>query len=524
MREMLNLAVLLEDPARRHPTREAVVCGDTRLSYAAVDAAANQVANLLVGRGIKPGDRVALSSPNIPWFPIVYYGILKAGAVVVPLNVLLKRREIAYALRDSDAKAYVCFEGTSELPMGAEGVAGFEEVQGCEHLFVIADPDSASPLEGVEILGQALTGCSSVFDGVPTEATDTAVVIYTSGTTGQPKGAELTHANLMLNALTTHRLLACGEGTDIHLVVLPLFHSFGQTLQMHTAFVGGNTLVLMPRFEPAAAIGLMIEEKVTFFAGVPTMYHGLLAALPGETGAGRLAANLRIAISGGAAMPVELLHQVRERTGVRVMEGYGLSETSPAICFTPFHGEHRPGSIGPPIWGVELKLINSDGSDMAETPENRDAVGEIAVKGHPVMKGYLNRPGQSAEVLKDGWFRTGDLARKDADGYYYIVGRAKEMIIRGGYNVYPRELEEVLMTHPAVSMAAVVGVPDERLGEEIKAFVLKTPGDPTTEAELVSWSREQLAAYKYPRMVVFVDEFPMTGAGKVLKRELKETP
>jgi len=519
---MLNLAVLLEDPARRHPAREAVVCGDIRLSYAEVDAAANQVADLLVSRGIGPGDRVALSSPNIPWFPIVYYGILKAGAVVVPLNVLLKRREIAYALRDSDAKAYVCFEGGSELPMGVEGVAAFEQAPACRHLFVITDPSSASPPEGVESLAQALAGRPVVFDSVPTGTDDTAVVIYTSGTTGEPKGAELTHANLTFNALTTHRLLACGEGTDIHLVVLPLFHSFGQTLQMHTAFVGGNTLVLMPRFEPAAAISVMIEENVTFFAGVPTMYHALLAALPGEAGTGRLAANLRIAISGGSAMPVELLDQVRDKTGVHVMEGYGLSETSPAICFTPFHGEHRPGSIGSPIWGVELKLITSDGSDIADTSENRDAIGEIAVRGHPVMKGYLNRPEESADVLKDGWFRTGDLARKDADGYYYIVGRAKEMIIRGGYNVYPRELEEVLMTHPAVSMVAVVGVPDERLGEEIKAFVLKTPGDPTSEAELVSWSREQLAAYKYPRTVAFVDRFPMTGAGKILKRALPE--
>ncbi|MFE9682010.1 long-chain fatty acid--CoA ligase [Streptomyces sp. NPDC006285] len=517
---MLNLAVLLEDSARRHPTREAVVCGDTRLSYAQVDATANQVANLLVSRGIKPGDKVALSSPNIPWFPIVYYGILKMGAVVVPLNVLLKRREIAYALRDCDARAYVCFEGTSELPMGLEGVAGFEQAPECEHLFVIAEPTSSSPLEDVETLGEALTGRPTVFDSLPTESTDTAVVLYTSGTTGQPKGAELTHANLTLNALTTHRLLACGEGTDIHLIVLPLFHSFGQTLQMHTAFFGGNTLVLMPRFEPAAALRTMLQEKVTYFAGVPTMYHGLLAALPGEAETEQLAANLRIAISGGAAMPVELLDQVREKTGVRVMEGYGLSETSPAICFTPFHGEHRPGSIGSPIWGVELKLIDSDGHEIADTADNRDAIGEIAVKGHPVMKGYLNRPEESAAVLKDGWFRTGDLARKDADGYYYIVGRAKEMIIRGGYNVYPRELEEVLMTHPAVSMVAVVGVPDERLGEEIKAFVLKTPGDPTTEAELVSWSREQFAAYKYPRTVTFVDGFPMTGAGKILKREL----
>jgi len=515
---MLNLAEILENSARTCPDRTAVVAGDTRMTFAEVDAAAKQVANLLVARGIEPGDRVALSIPNVVWFPIVYYGILEAGAVVVPLNILLKGREVAYHLEDSGARAYFCFEGSPELPVLEEGRAGFDAVPGCEHLFVVtADPQALSPLPGTETLTRALAGHSEVFESVATESDDTAVVLYTSGTTGKPKGAELTHANVTLNALTAHRTFEGGEGTDIHLVTLPLFHSFGQTLQMHTAFAAGNTLVLMPRFDPAAAIALIRSEQVTVFAGVPTMYHGLLAAVSGDSGPAEALSTLRIAVSAGSAMPTELMARVEEKLGVQVMEGYGLSETSPGVCFTPRGGRRKPGSIGKPIWGVQMKLVDENGRDIDDDPS---AVGEIAVKGHPVMKGYLNRPEATAAAIVDGWFRTGDLARKDEDGYYHVIDRAKDMIIRGGYNVYPRELEEVLMTHPAVSMVAVVGVPHDTLGEEIKAYVLNNPADPTTPDELVRWGKQQFAAYKYPRVVEFVDRLPMTATGKILKREL----
>lgn len=518
---MLNLAVLLEDSARTYPDRDAVVMGQSRLSFSVVDAAASQVANLLVSRGIEPGDKVALSSPSVPWFPVIYYGILKAGAVVVPLNMLLREREVAYHLQDSGARALFCFEGTPELPIAQICHEGFEQVDGCEVMFVAtADPSAASPVGEVETLARAVANQPPVFGSVATEATDTAVVLYTSGTTGRPKGAELTHANLTLNALTAHRVLDGGEATDTHLIALPLFHAFGQTLQMHTAFAGGNTIVLMPRFDPAQAVELMLSEGVTHFAGVPTMYHGLLSALPGQEQVETIARHLRIALSGGAAMPVEIIRQMSEKFGISVREGYGLSETSPGASFTPATGENRVGSIGKPLWGVEMKLIDDDWRDAPDSP---DAVGEIAIKGHPVMKGYLNRPEATAEVLRDGWFRTGDLARKDADGFYYIVDRAKDMIIRGGYNVYPRELEEVLMTHPAVSMVAVIGVPDEKLGEEVRAYVQKTAGDPTTAEELLEWGKKQFASYKYPRSIEIVDELPMTATGKILKRELKTT-
>ncbi|WP_109507791.1 long-chain-fatty-acid--CoA ligase [Nocardioides speluncae] len=514
---MPNLSSLLEDSASKYPTRDAVVLGDTRLNYAQLSGAANQVANLLVDSGIRPGDKVALSCPNLPYFPIVYYGILKAGAVVVPLNVLLKGREVAYHLADSEAKAYFCFQGTPELPIGAEGYAGFQETDGCEHFFVItADPAAPSPIEGTTTLGAGMAGKAPTFETAATDDGDTAVILYTSGTTGQAKGAELSHANMHGNALSGEPLFGANESRpDTYLCVLPLFHSFGQTVIQNGAFAYGGTVVLLPRFEAAPALGLMQKEKVTFFGGVPTMYWGLLGALDDSVDVAAIRDNLRIAVAGGSALPVEVHKDFEAKFGVTILEGYGLSETSPVASFAPRGEEVRVGSIGVPIAGVEMKLIKDDWSDT-ESGE----IGEIAIKGYNVMKGYYNRPDATAAVIKDGWFRTGDLARKDDDGFYYIVDRSKDMIIRGGFNVYPREIEEVLMTHPDVSLAAVSGVPHESHGEEIKAFVIRNADAGVTEDELVAWGKEQMAAYKYPRIVAFVDALPMTATGKILKREL----
>jgi long-chain acyl-CoA synthetase len=514
---MLNLSILLEDSARNYPERVAVVLGDQRLTYAQVDAAANQVANMLVARGVQPGDKVALSCPNLPYFPVVYYGILKAGAVVVPLNVLLKGREVAYHLKDSEAKAYFCFQGTADLPMGAEGFGGFGQADGCEHFFLItADPAAPSPIEGAQTLGAALAGQSPVFQPILARETDAAVILYTSGTTGQAKGAELSHSNLVLNALTCNRLFGSAPGTDTHLLVLPLFHSFGSTVNMNAGFATAATLVLLPRFDAAAAVKLLETENVTFFAGVPTMYWGLLNALGSGVDVARIARNMRVAVSGGSSLPVEIIKEVRERLGVTLLEGYGLSETSPVATFSDPHSDPRPGSIGIPIWGVEVKLID----EAWNTVEAADEIGEIAIRGHNIMRGYYNRPEATAEVMRDGWFRSGDLGRRDKDGFYYIVDRAKDMIIRGGFNVYPREIEEVLMTHEAVSLAAVIGVPHPSHGEEVKAFVILRDGTTATEEELVAWSKEQMAAYKYPRMVSIVETLPMTATGKLLKRAL----
>ena len=527
-----NLASLLEESAASYPERTAIVFGERRLSYAEVNTFATMVAGALADRGIRPGDKVALSCPNLPYFTIVYYGILKAGATVVPLNVLLKAREIAYHLEDSDAKAYFCFEGTPELPMGAEGYAGFGQADRCEHFVMItADLAAPSPIEGppenpVQTMAQALAGQTGQFETVATDEDDTAVILYTSGTTGQPKGAELRHRNMRDNALSGAALFGADpDRPDTFLCVLPLFHSFGQTVCQNGAFAYGGTIVMLPRFEARAALDLMAREKITFFAGVPTMYWGLLGALEDAQADGldvdQLARDLRVAVAGGSALPVEVHKEFERRFHVTILEGYGLSETSPVASFSKYGEPVRVGSIGLPIPGVEMKLIDpaSLPGEWREVPEGE--IGEIAIKGHNIMKGYYGRPDATAEVIDgDGWFRSGDLARRDEDGWFYIVDRSKDMIIRGGFNVYPREIEELLMTHPAVSLAAVIGVPDESHGEEIKAVVIKAPGAEVTEQELVAWAKEQMAAYKYPRIVEIVDSLPMTATGKILKREL----
>ncbi|MFM9614550.1 long-chain-fatty-acid--CoA ligase [Streptomyces niveiscabiei] len=501
-----NLAGFLEDSAARHPERTAIVFGELRLTYAQVDGAAAQVANLLVAAGIRPGDKVALSMPNLPYFTFAYYGILKAGATVVPLNVLLKPREIAYHLRDSDAKALIAFSGTPELPIGQYAREAVAEADGVD-LFVV-DPASGLPWAGQP----------PAFETAVTDEDDTAVILYTSGTTGRPKGAELRHRNMRDNVLIDDVLFGASvERPDTFLCVLPLFHSFGQTVIQNGALAYGGTIVMLPRFEPAAALRLMLSENVTFFGGVPTMYWALLGALDDSVDVGTLARNLRVAVSGGSALPHEVHREFGERFGVTILEGYGLSETSPVASFSRLGQEPRVGSIGVPVPGVEMRLVGGDGSPLADDP---DAIGEIAIKGHNVMKGYYKRADATAEVLEDGWFRTGDLGRRDADGYYYIVDRAKDMIIRGGFNVYPREIEELLMEHPAVSLVAVIGFPHPSHGEEIKAVVVRKAGVEVTEAELVDWAKERLAAYKYPRVVEFAEALPMTSTGKILKREI----
>ncbi len=516
---MLNLAVLLEDSAREVPDYPAIILGETRLSYAQVDAAASQVANALSARGVGPGDRVALSCPNLPYFPVVYYGILKVGATVVPLNVLLTEREIAYHLADSGATAYFCYEGTPELPVGKAGFAAYQATAGCR-LFVLlgVDPADTSPIVQVDALAEFVHGQPTSFDTAPTAETDTAVVLYTSGTTGKPKGAELTHSNMVQNALLASRLFGL-RPQDVQLLTLPLFHSFGQSVQMNAGFASRSAAVLLPRFDPETALSLMEGERVTLFAGVPTMYWALLSHPDADPALlSRIAGTLRVAVSGGAALPMEVLKGFEDRFGVPILEGYGLSETSPVATFNRPDRPRRPGSIGLPVWGVEVKIVGPDWAPAAV-----DEPGEVCIRGHNVMKGYLNRPEATAEAIDErGWFRTGDIGRRDADGYLYIVDRQKDMIIRGGFNVYPRELEEVLLTHPEVSLAAVVGVPHDSHGEEVKAFVIRRPGAALTEAELVAWCRQNMAAYKYPRMVEFRDRLPMTATGKILKRELTE--
>lgn len=517
---MLNLCLLLEDSAQRHPDRDALVLGDARMTYAELDARSNRVANLLGARGVGPGDRVAMSLPNVPEFPVVYYGILKAGAVVVPLNTMLKGREIAYHLDDSGAAAYFCAEGTADLPIGEYARAGFASASTCLDLFVVSGDSDIVVRDGESSFEMVLAEQSAAYTSAVTGPDDTAVVLYTSGTTGKPKGAELSHANMVLNAVTANRIFDSNPvRRDTALVTLPLFHSFGQTVVMNAGVAVGATLVLLPRFEAGAALRLLVDEAVTVFAGVPTMYWALLGALDSPDCAvdvARIATTIRCAISGGAALPVDILTRFADRFGVQILEGYGLSETSPLALFSDPERDPRPGSIGVPVWGIQARLVDDDWN----TVSGSDQVGEIALRGHNVMKGYLNRPEATAEVVRDGWFRTGDLARRDDDGFYYIVDRAKDLIVRGGFNVYPREVEEVLMSHEAVSLAAVIGVPHPSHGEEVKAVVILEPGAEIDESELIAWSRDRMAGYKYPRSVEFVTALPMTATGKILKREL----
>ncbi|GAA4535276.1 MULTISPECIES: long-chain-fatty-acid--CoA ligase [Nonomuraea] len=511
---MLNLSIVLEDSARNTPENTAVVFGDMRLPYSMIDTVANQVANLLVSRGIGKGDKVAIACPNLPYFPFVYFGILKAGATVVPLNVLLQSREISYHLDDSDAKALFCFEGTPELPLGERGRAGFEGAEGCDHFFVLPATPLATESEYGESVWAALNGMSGEFETVQTSADDTAVILYTSGTTGQPKGAELSHQNMLMNVMVNDKMFPRSENGDTYMGVLPLFHSFGQTVVMNTGFMRGAKLVLMPRFEPGEALELMRREEATFFAGVPTMYWAMLTKIHAE--GAEPPATLQVAVAGGSASPVEVLKDFEQTFGIGILEGYGLSETAPVASFNQPGRPAKPGTIGTPIWGVEMKLIDNDWKTV-----EGEGPGEIAIRGHNIMKGYYGRPEASAEVMRDGWFRTGDIATRDADGYYSIIDRAKDMIIRGGFNVYPREVEEILMTHEAVSLAAVVGVPHDSHGEEVKAYVILDAGASLTEDELVAWARDNMAAYKYPRIVEFRDALPMTATGKILKRELR---
>lgn len=516
----LNLASVLTHSARLTPDRVAISYGPQQVTYAELDAESTRAAAALASIGVAPGERVVLACPNVPWFPIAYFGILKAGAVVVPLNVLLKPREIAYHLRDSGAKAMLAFDGTPELPIGEMARAACAVAGGVPLVRLpFNDPDAVTAASTLPSLMRA----APRFDRPPTLPDDTAVILYTSGTTGHPKGAELSHANMVTNAITCHDMFkpAFDGGTEqnVALITLPLFHSTGQTTQMNAGLYGGFRLVLPTesRFDPAAVLTAFARERVGLWVAVPTMYWALLQyARASGFAVGDAAQSLRLCASGGGPMPLEVLHEFERTFGVRVLEGYGLSETSPVAAFNQLQRPSKPGTVGFPVFGVEIRCVDED-----DRPVPPGARGEVVIRGPNVMKGYLNDPRLSSEALRGGWFHTGDIGAFDDEGYLSIVDRKKDLIIRGGTNVYPREVEEVLMTHPAVALCAIVGVPDERLGEEVKAFVVKRQGAVISEADLIAWCREQMAAYKYPRQVEFREALPLSATGKVLKRDLR---
>jgi long-chain acyl-CoA synthetase len=482
-----NLACNLTETARSYPDAPALRLGDSVLTYAQLDSAAGSLATLLRARGVQPGDRVGIMLPNVPQFAIVYYGVLRAGSVVVPMNVLLKRREVAYYLGDSGAKLVFAWHECEEAAREGAAEAGADVVIAGSENFTAATEGDADDAERA--------------------GDDTAVILYTSGTTGRPKGAELTHSNLGRNVEVAESLFSLDTG-DVILGALPLFHSFGQTCGLNAAVRTGACLALVPRFDAELVLETVEQRRVNIFQGVPTMYSALLNH---RRRAQYDVSALRLCVSGGAALPVEVLHAFEEAFGCIILEGYGLSETSPIASFNHPGRERKAGSIGTPVTGVELKLLDVS-----------DGVGEIAIRGHNVMKGYWQRPEATAEAIDpDGWLRTGDLARVDDDGYFFIVDRKKELIIRGGYNVYPRELEEVLHEHPAVLEVAVIGVPHPELGEEVAACVALKPDAVATEAELRDFVKSQVAAYKYPRLVWLVDALPKGPTGKIMKRAIE---
>jgi long-chain acyl-CoA synthetase len=514
---MLNLSVLLEDSVRRHPSKTAYIFGESHFSYAQINGAACQVANGLAALGLGKGDKVALTCVNAPYFPIIYFGILKAGCAVVPLSVLLKKDEIAYHLSDSDAKAYFCFIGTPEIPMAKDGFAGFSATPSCDNFYVIMPkPTDESPFEGVPTFADFVKGQSPQFPTALTDGDDTAVIIYTSGTTGRPKGAELTHSNLLLNAVISGGLFGV-TGDDVFITTLPMFHIFAMTVKMNVGLLKGVTNVLIPRFDPAAVILAIQKHQVTVFAGVPTMYWGLLNYKTNDFDVEEAMQSLRTCSSGGASLPVQVLRDFEARFNVKILEGYGMSEGSPVVTFNHLDRETKVGSVGQALWGVEVMVADENG---VEVPVGEK--GELLYRGHNVMKGYYKRTEATAETIKNGWLCSGDIAVMDSDRYFYIVDRTKDMVIRGGFNVYPREVEEVMIQHPAVSMVAVIGIPDEQYGEEIKACVVLKDGESVTASALIAWTKERLAMYKYPRHIEFMTSLPMNASGKILKTALRK--
>ncbi|HVH16729.1 MAG TPA: long-chain fatty acid--CoA ligase [Myxococcota bacterium] len=493
----LNLGSILAGSADLYPERVALRQGERALRYAELDRAARGVATALRARGMAPGEAVALLIPNVAEFTIAYFGILYAGCTVVPLNVLLSAPEVEYHLKDSRARlliAHPLFDAPARAGAQAAGVPVVSSAgTGEATLAELAAEDALPALH-------------------PTAATDTAVILYTSGTTGKPKGAELTHSNLFVNCAVVVPKLAPLRDDEVALAVLPLFHSFGQTCIQNAMIAKGASFSLLPRFTPDDAFQIMERDAVTLFAGVPTMYFGLLNHKPERRFD---LSKLRWCLAGGAPMPVEVMRAFEVKFGVEILEGFGLSETSPVASFNMKGRPRTPGSIGYPVWGVEMAILDDEDRPLPDGER-----GEICIRGHNVMKGYLGRPDATKEALRGGWFHSGDIGIRDPDGSYRIVDRKKDMIIRGGFNVYPREVEEVLYAHPAIVEAAVIGVPHESHGEEVKAVIVSR--DPSLEKDaLIAWCKQRLAAYKYPRLVEFSESLPKGPTGKILKRELR---
>ena len=480
-----NIARSFLHASGRPPGAPALRLGTETITHGELGASIAEAAALLFEHGVRAGDRVGVILPNVPQFAILYYAVLHAGAIAVPISTLLSSREAEFCLEDAEARlAFVWAEGGQQPPV-ASGTDTIAVEAESYHFPGTHEPQIA-----------------------PRDGEDTAVIIYTSGTTGRPKGAQLTHRNLARNAAAIIEATGIDAAT-VALGALPLSHSFGQTWLLNATLGAGGCVSLLERFSPDAAAETIGEHRVTFFAGVPTMFSQLL-----EAPAGPADTALELCVSGGAPMPPPLMRAFEARFHCEVREGYGLSETSPLVTLNPPGHDRRPGSVGPPIPGVEVKILDDQGRAAAA-----GELGEILVSGHNIMKGYWNRPHETAEALTaDGWFHTGDLGYLDADGYLSIAGRKKDLIIRGGFNVYPREVEDVLLVHPAVAEAAVIGVPHPTLGEEVAAAVRLRADAVCEVGELLAHAKQHLASYKYPRRIWTVERLPSGPTGKILKR------
>jgi long-chain acyl-CoA synthetase len=501
----LSLATILAEGARSRPGKVALVDRDQRITYAELWRQARGYGAALRQFGIKTGDAVAILCPNVAEFPRAYFGALAAGATVVPVHLLLGADEVTYVLKDSGAAVLLCHASQLTVGVAAAAATGVP---------VLIIGPRGSDTTGYASLDETAATIEPLPTYVTREAEDPAVIFYTSGTTGTPKGAVLTHLNLVMNA--TVNVFDTHETTpdDVSLGCLPLFHTFGQSVSMNGTFRRGGTLVLLARFTGEAAIELMLREHVDVFHGVPTMYVALNeAAAHAET-----IPRLRLCVSGGASLPGAVLERFEKLFATRLYEGYGLSETSPTATSNQPQFGTRAGTIGHPIWGVEVEIADATIDDRIEFRPT-GTLGEIVIRGHNVFAGYLGNPEATKSAIVDGWFRSGDLGTKDADGFITVVDRKKDLIIRGGFNVYPREVEEVLARHPAILQVAVVGLPDETHGEEICAVVVPS-GDLDLD-ELREWAKERLGRHKYPREYRTVEEFPLGPSGKVLKRELR---
>jgi long-chain acyl-CoA synthetase len=492
---MTNLAEMLAETVAEHGDRIALKLDDLELPYSVVDQASARVAGLLAAKGVEAGDRVGVMLPNLPYFPFVFFGTQRLGAVTVPMNPLLKGREVGFQMDDAGAKLMFGWHQMGDAAREGSETAGAE----C----ILVEPGEFEKLLG---------GADPLSEVADRADDDAAIILYTSGTTGTPKGAELTHGNLR-SATQIAVDLVDARSDGVTFGALPLFHVFGLTSGLTSSTKVGAELTLLPRFDPGKALEMVQRDRVTTFLGVPTMYAAMLHhpdASSFDT------SSLDLCVSGGAAMPVEVLREFERTFDCKILEGYGLSETCAIASFNRPDIERKPGSIGLPVGGVDMRLVGEDGRDVAQGD-----VGEILIRGPVVMSGYWNRPEATAEALgEDGWLHTGDLAKQDEDGYFFIVDRKKELIIRGGFNIYPREIEEVLYEHPAIREVAVVGIPHDDLGEEVGAAVALKPGASATAEDVQSFVKERVAAYKYPRQIWFVEELPKGSTGKVLKREI----